>query len=195
MTDEIFLEIYKKTVEEKSVKLKDFPQEVQDEYHKKAKEYFSRSFNKNLETVIEKEKEFKMIYKTVKGLKRGIRKGQNSIYDIQVDKTGISIGEKVQRFLKDNTVDFQDIDLEYDEEESTDENPDWSGDSLEFSDVDDLAFDKVDLVDKQRELKDKILSAQMTQVEPGDIPTNKLQDKPETKKDPVPDNGTEKETE
>lgn len=192
MTDETFLDIYKKTVEQKSVKLKDFPQEVQDEYHKKAKEYFSRHFDKKLETV--KEKEFKMSYKTVKGLKRGIREGQNSIYDIQVDKTGMSIGEKVQRFLKDNTVDFQDIELEFDEEESTDENPDWSGDSLEFSDVDDLAFDKIDLVDKQRELKDKILSAQMTQVEPGDIPTNKLQDKSETKKDSVPDNGTEKET-
>lgn len=158
---------------EKKIRLIDCSEEFREDFLKAVKKYDSLEL-KAIEKQIEEETKAlnEMTYKTVKGLKRPIRVGNVNSTPCQIDNTGLSIGEKVQRFLLDNTVAYQDVILEYDEEESTDLNPDWSGDGVELSEVDDIGFDKVDVVDKQRELKDKIEAPKLTNVESGDIPSS-----------------------
>lgn len=174
MTDVELNELEKKIRKDSSIlKSLDKEEKIQlREYIMKNEEHPQLSDLKFLE---DDEKENEVLYKKVKGLKRPILVGYVNHKNIQIDQTGESIGQKVRRFLKDNEVNFQDIELEYDEEESVESNPDWSGDEVEFSDIDDISFDNIDAIDKARELKEKILSAQTTVVEPGDVPSDKLQ--------------------
>lgn len=160
-------------MKEKKIRLVDCSEEFREDFFKAVKKYDNLEL-KRLEKQFEEETKVlnEMTYKNVKGIKRPLRIGNVNPTPCQIDRTGISIGEKVKRFLLDNTVAYQDVILEYDEEESTDLNPDWSGDSVELSEVDEIGFDKVDVVDKQRELKDKIEAPKLTNVEAGDIPSS-----------------------
>lgn len=164
---------FKNELKEKKIRMIELPEELREDFLKSVSKYEQHEF-REIEEKIKKETDDleKMTYKTVKGLKRPIRAGNINPTPCQIDKTGLSIGEKVERFLRDNTVAYQDVILEYDEDESTDLDPDWSGDSVELSEVDDIGFDKVDVVDKQRELKDKIEAPKITNVESGDIPSS-----------------------
>lgn len=164
---------FKNELKEKKIRLIELPEELREDFLKSVSKYEQHEF-REIEEKIKKETDDleKMTYKTVKGLKRPIRAGNINPAPCQIDKTGLSIGEKVERFLRDNTVAYQDVILEYDEDESTDLVPDWSGDSVELSEVDEIGFDKVDIVDKQRELKDKIEAPKITNVESGDIPSS-----------------------
>ena len=172
MTKEDYLK-FRSEMKDRQIRLIDCDEEFREEFLNAVKKYDGFEL-KNIEKQIEQETTDlnRMTYKVVKGLKRPIRSGNINPSPCQVDKTGISIGDKVKRFLLDNTVAYQDVILEYDEEDSTDLNPDWSGDNVQLSEVDELDFDKVDVVDKQRELKDKIEAPKLTNVESGDIPSS-----------------------
>lgn len=155
---------------EKKIRLVDCSPEFCDEFFAAVKKYDSSELRKIEQLYLDERQALnEMKYHQVKGITRPLRVGNVNPTPCQVDNTGLSIGDKVLRFLHDNTVAYQDIILEYDEDESTDVNPDWSGDSVNLSEVDSLSFDKVDVVDTQRELKDKIEAPKLTNVEAGDI--------------------------
>lgn len=172
MTKEKFFSLREK-INNKEIEFSSLDEKTQEEFGKLLKVYAKDIVAEHKEK--EKHENGEMLYKEVKGLKRPVRVGNICTEFIQIDQTGETIGKKVRRFLQDNEVNFEDINLEYDEEESVEDNPDWSGDNVEYSEIDDISFDNIDAVDKMREYKDKILTAQTSVVEPGDVSSDKLQ--------------------
>lgn len=172
MTKEKFFDLRNK-INNKELDFNSLGEKEQEEFGKLLKVYGKEIYQMNQEK--NQHENGEMLYTSIIGLRKPIRIGSVCTEKVQIDQTGESIGQKVRRFIQDNEVKFQDIELEYDEEESVDNNPDWSGDEAEYSEMDDIGFDDVDAVDKMREYKDKILTAQTTTVESGDVPSDKLQ--------------------